>query len=67
MVLSSFIHKLLQIKSLYFISKHDFNNYSKMLMIAAFNLAIKIDFENKNEILKKLYDDITKKYKSLRK
>ena len=49
MVLSSFIHKLLQIKSLYFISKHDFNNYSKMLMIAAFNLAIKIDFENKNE------------------
>lgn len=60
-----FIYKLPQIKSLYFVSKRDFNNYSKTLMVAAFNLAIKIDFENKNELLKKFYDYITKNLSSI--
>ena len=35
-------------------------------MVAVFNLAAKINFENKNELLKNLYETITEKYNYLK-
>lgn len=66
LIYQGFIYKLPQIKGLCFISKRDFSNYNKLLMVAVFNLAAKINFENKNELLKNLYETITEKYNYLK-
>lgn len=67
LIYQGFIYKLPQIKGLYFISKREFSIYNKTLMVTIFNLLSKMNFKNKNELLKKFYDDITTKYKSLKK
>ena len=52
---------------LYFWNKKNINQLMKLTIVSNYNLLSQINFINKDELLKKLYEIITRKYKSLRK
>lgn len=52
---------------LYFWNKKNINQLMKLTLVSNYNLLSQINFINKDELLKKLYEIITRKYKSLRK
>lgn len=51
---------------LYFWNKKNINQLMKLTIVSNYNLLSQINFINKDELLKKLYEIITRKYKSLR-
>ena len=52
---------------LYFWNKKNINQLMKLTIVSNYNLLSQMNFINKDELLKKLYEIITRKYKSLRK
>ena len=52
---------------IYFWNKKNINLYMKSSLIANYRILSQMSFINKNELLKELYEIITRKYKPLKK
>ena len=59
-----FIYKINN--KLYFLKKKNINYFIKFSVVSNYNLLTQMSFINKNELLKVLYEIITRKYKSLK-
>lgn len=64
-LMQGMIFKIPQLKGNYFITIKDFNLTSKLTMIAIYNLASQVNFDNKDAVLTVLRQLLLKKYKYL--
>ena len=65
LLMQGMIFKIPQLNGNYFITTKDFNLTSKLTMIAVYNLASQVNFDNKDAVLALLRQLLSKKYKYL--